>query len=191
VRDLFLSTEEPVNPFHFAGRSLVWVGLSIWGWRFITTPLETNYTGESFLHLVHLPFHEAGHVLFAPFGPFMSILGGSLGQVLMPVVCLFTLLLKTRDPFGASVALWWTAESVMDLAPYINDARSLDLLLLGGFTGKEVDAHDWNNLLSMLGWLEYDHRLAHLAYGIGTLFMVIALAWGAWVLRRQYGRLDW
>ncbi|MBX3236839.1 MAG: hypothetical protein KF814_11855 [Nitrospiraceae bacterium] len=191
LKELLSTVEESVNPFYFAGRVLVFLLLAAWGWRFITTPLETNYTGESFLHLINLPFHEAGHLLFMPFGEFMTILGGSLGQILMPVVCLVTFLVKTRDPFGASVALWWTAENFMDLAPYINDARALDLLLLGGFTGKEVDAHDWNNLLTLLGWLEYDHRLAHLSYGFGTLLMMIALMWGAWLLGRQYQRLDW
>ena len=191
VEDWLLTTEESVNPFHFVGRVLVFFLLALWGWRFITTPLDTNHTGESLLHLVNLPFHEAGHLLFIPFGRFMTILGGSLGQILMPLVCLGTFLLKTRDPFGGSVALWWTAENFMDVAPYINDARAMDLLLLGGFTGKEVDAHDWNNLLTMLGWLEYDHGLAKLSYGIGTGLMVLALVWGAMLLCRQYRRLDW
>jgi len=191
VKELLSCVEESVNPFYFAGRVLVFLLLAGLGWRFIATPLETNYTGESFLHLINLPFHEAGHLLFMPFGEFMTILGGSLGQILMPFVCFVTFLVKTRDPYGASVALWWTAENLMDLSPYINDARALDLLLLGGFTGKEVDAHDWNNLLTMLGWLEYDHRLAHLSYGTGTLLMMVALMWGAWLLGRQYQRLDW
>ena len=191
TRDWLLTTEESVNPFHFAGRVLVFLLLAIWGWRFITTPLETNYTGDSFLHLVNLPFHEAGHLLFMPFGRFMTILGGSLGQILMPLVCLVTFIIKTRDPFGGSVALWWTAENFMDVAPYINDARAMDLILLGGFTGKEVDAHDWNNLLTMLGWLQYDHSLAKLAYGIGTVLILLALLWGAMLLTRQYRRLDW
>lgn len=83
-------------------------------------------------------------------------------------------MLKTRDPFGGSVALWWTAENFMDVAPYINDARAMELILLGGFTGQEVDAHDWNNLLTMLGWLQHDHRLAQLSYGIGTTLMLVA-----------------
>ena len=191
LEEWLLVTEESVNPFYFAGRVLVVLLLTWWGWWLITTPLETNYTGESFLHLINLPFHEAGHLIFIPFGRFMTILGGSLGQILMPVACLVTFLVKTRDPFGGSVALWWTAENFMDVAPYINDARAMDLILLGGFTGKEVDAHDWNNLLTMLGWLEYDHRLAHFAYGLGTVLMVVSWLWGAWLLRRQYQRLDW
>jgi len=111
------------------------------------------------------------------------------GQVLMPLICLGTFLIKTRDPFGASVCLWWTAESIMDVAPYINDARDMDLMLLGGVTGKETDGHDWNNILSMLGWLEYDHRLAHLAYNVGILLMLVSFAWGGWILLRHYRRL--
>lgn len=170
------------------GRGLVFVLMVWWGLKFIVTPLETNYTGESFLHLINLPFHEAGHLIFSPFGRFMMILGGSLGQVLMPLVCLGTFLVKTRDPFGGSVALWWTAESLMDVAPYINDARAMDLMLLGGVTGKETDGHDWNNLLTMLGWLPWDHRLAHLAYNLGIVLMLASFAWGGWLLLRHYRR---
>lgn len=171
------------------GRVAVLTAMIWWGWKFITTPLETNYTGESFLHLINLPFHETGHVIFVPFGRFMTILGGTLGQILMPIVCLGTFLVKTRDPFGASVALWWTAESMMDVAPYIDDARAMDLLLLGGVTGKETDGHDWNNILTMLDLLEWDHWLAHLTYNVGILLMLASFVWGGIILLRQYRRL--
>jgi hypothetical protein len=188
ARQWLIESDTTTDSLTFYGRALLWIVLVGWGLKFTVTPLETNYTGESFLHLVNLPFHEAGHVLFMPFGRFLMILGGSLGQVLMPFICLIALLVQTRDPFGASVALWWTAESIMDVAPYINDARALDLLLLGGVTGKETDGHDWNNILTMLGWLEYDHRLAHLAYHVGTFLMLVSVVWGAALLRRQWRR---
>jgi hypothetical protein len=32
--------------------------------------------------VINLPFHEAGHILFSPFGDFLMTLGGSLTQVL-------------------------------------------------------------------------------------------------------------
>lgn len=174
----------------FYGRAVVFVAMVWWGWAFMTTPLETNYTGESFLHLINLPFHEAGHVVFTPFGRFMTVLGGTLGQILMPIICLGTFLIKTRDPFGASVALWWTAESLMDIAPYIDDARALDLMLIGGVTGKETDGHDWNNILTMLDLLEWDHQLAHLTYNIGILLMLGSFLWGGALLLRHYRRLS-
>jgi hypothetical protein len=183
-----IESDTTTDSMTFYGRAAVYLLLVWWGCSFIIAPLEANYTGESILHLVNLPFHEAGHVVFAPLGRFMMILGGTLGQVLMPVFCLGTFLVKTRDPFGASVALWWTAESVMDVAPYINDARALELILLGGVTGKETDGHDWNNLLTMLGWLEYDHRLAQLAQALGILLMLASFAWGGVILWRHYQR---
>ena len=190
AKEWLVDSDQSADSMTFAGRGVLFLLLLWWGKTFILRPLETNYTGESFFHLINLPFHEAGHLIFMPLGRFMMILGGSLGQVLMPLVCLTTFLVKTRDPFGASVALWWTAESFMDLAPYIDDARALDLLLLGGVTGKETDGHDWNNILTMLGWLESDHRLAHLAYNIGIALMLASFAWGGLLLLKQYRRLS-
>lgn len=190
AKQWLIESDTTADSMTFYGRAAVFAAMVWWGWTFIVTPLETNYTGESFLHLINLPFHEAGHVIFAPFGRFMTFLGGSLGQILMPIICLGTFLVQTRDPFGASVALWWTAESLMDIAPYINDARTMDLLLIGGVTGKETDGHDWNNILTMLGWLEYDHRLAHLAYNLGIMLMLVSLAWGGALLLLHYRRLS-
>ncbi|HMS84132.1 MAG TPA: hypothetical protein PKD12_10815 [Nitrospira sp.] len=189
AKQWLIESDQTTDSMTFYGRAVVFVALAWWGWTFITTPLETNYTGESFLHLINLPFHEAGHIIFILFGRFMTILGGTLGQVLMPMICLGTFLIKTRDPFGAAVALWWTAESLMDIAPYINDARALDLMLIGGVTGKETDGHDWNNILTMLNLLEWDHRLAHLTYNVGIVLMLASFAWGGILLLRHYRRL--
>jgi len=182
--------EERVNLFFFAGRVLVYVLLVFWGMKFIVTPMETNYVGAHFMHLINLPFHEAGHLVFSPFGRFMTVLGGSLGQLLMPLICAGAFLFYNQNAFGASVALWWFAESLMDLAPYINDARDLQLILLGGVTGQEVEGHDWEYLLTNVGWLKYDHTLAHAAYNIGALVMALAFLWGAYLLYRQFQNLD-
>jgi len=190
AKQWLIESDTTTDSMTFYGRAALLVVLVWWGWKFITTSLETNYTGESFLHLINLPFHEAGHVIFIPFGRFMTILGGSLGQVLMPMICLGTFLVRTRDPFGAAVALWWTAESLMDIAPYINDARALDLMLIGGVTGKETDGQDWSNILTMLNLLEWDHRLAHLTYNVGVLLMLGSFLWGGVLLLNHYRRLS-
>lgn len=163
-------------------RLVLLAGLAIWTLRFAAQPMAVAAT--SVLHLVNLPFHEAGHILFMPFGRFMTALGGSLTQVLVPLVCAVALLRQTRDPFGASVALWWCGQNFLDLAPYIDDARALQMVLLGGRTGAEVEGHDWEAILGQLGWLHLDHALARSARAIGLLVMVAALAWGLAVLRR-------
>lgn len=180
---------EPVepNPLIIAGKALMLLLLTVWSFKFICASIESNVVGGSFMHLVNLPFHEAGHIIFSPFGRFMHVLGGTLGQLLMPTVCLGVLLLRTRDPFGAAAALWWLAESFMDIAPYINDARALKLILLGGVTGRDVaDYHDWEYLLRTLGLLKMDHALARLAQGIGIVLMIGALLWAAAVLWTQF-----
>ncbi len=109
---------------------------AIWGGKLVFAGIDSNAAGESLLHLVNLPFHEAGHVIFRPFGRFMTSLGGTLGQLLIPLVCLAILLLKSRDPFGAAVCLWWFGENFLDIAPYLNDARAGVLPLLGAIPGK-------------------------------------------------------
>ncbi len=191
VRGLLLAVEPSVNPLYFAGRMIAYAILLSWGWQFIVTPMETNYVGESFMHLINTPFHEAGHLLFSPFGRFLQVLGGSLGQILMPLICAGAFLFKNRDAFGASVALWWTAQNFMDVAPYINDARALELILLGGVTGKDVeDYHDWEQILGWMGWLEYDHTIAHASYNLGIVLMLLAFSWGGYVLYLQWKRLE-
>jgi hypothetical protein len=185
--ELFFPVDPEAGNFSLAGRALILLVLFFWGLMFVFSSIGSNYSGQSFLHLVNLPFHEAGHILFRLFGRFLATMGGSLTQLLVPLLCLLTFLLKTRDAFGASVCLWWLGENLIDLAPYINDARDLNLVLLGGVTGKDVDDfHDWEFILRKLGLLEYDHLLAKTAHVIGALLMTCAVCWGGYLLLKQF-----
>jgi len=187
LKELLFSVQPETNILFLIGRILVLLVMIIWGMKFIFSSLASNYSGNSFMHLVNLPFHEAGHMLFRMFGQFMMMLGGSLTQLLVPFICLVAFLVKTRDTFAASVSLWWLGQSLIDLAPYINDARKLQLMLLGGVTGRDVeDFHDWEFILRNLGLLEYDHLLARTAHLSGALFIICALLWGGYILRMQY-----
>ena len=169
------------------GRGVLYLGVLIWSWPFITQPIGTAAM-NSFLHGANLAFHEAGHILFLPFGAFLTSLGGSLMQLAVPVVCLVALVRQNKDAFGGSLALWWTGENLLDLAPYVADARALELVLLGGFTGREVDGHDWEAILTTLGWLAYDRTLGQTAHWLGVAVIVGALVWGGGVLAVQLRR---
>ena len=184
--ELWLGAPGTAGPIALTGRAVLLGLLALLTAGFLRNGLNAEYLGGSFLHLVNLPFHEAGHVLFSPFGRFIMTLGGSLLQVAIPFVCAVVFLTKTRDPFGASAAAWWAGQNLMDLAPYIADARALQLVLLGGHTGAEVEGHDWEYILQTLGWLHRDIALGRASFGLGALLMVAALAWGAAVLVRQY-----
>jgi hypothetical protein len=190
-KGLLFAVKGPIPPVVYGGRLLVYLGLLVWGWKFLSTPMESNYMDESFMHLINLPFHEAGHLMFRPMGRFLHVLGGTLGQLLMPLICAGALLIQNRDAFGAAVGLWWFAESALDVAPYIDDARALDLVLLGGVTGKDVENyHDWQQILGMLGWLQYDHAIAHTVSTVGSLFMILACVWAGYMLLLQFKHLD-
>ena len=163
------------------GRGLLLLLLVLW-----TTALAGRVNAErvtsSFLHLPNLVFHEAGHFLFLPFGRFMTVLGGSLTQVLVPLVCAAAFLREPRDRFAAAVAIWWAGENLLDVAPYIDDARALKLVLLGGHTGAEVKGHDWEYLLNAMGMAHRDHAIAAAVQTVGNLTMLAAIVWGAVVL---------
>lgn len=179
--------DRPVDPLRFWGQCALWAAFAAWGLRLVWMEMDGNAMGGSFMHTVDLMFHEAGHLIFSPFGRFMSVLGGSLMQVLMPLAVLATFLIKNRDPFAASFGLWWTGQSLMDVAIYINDARAMTLTLLGGGTGRDRPGmHDWNNLLSWTGLLEYDTALAWMVDVTGEATVLLAIAWGGWVLRQQH-----
>jgi hypothetical protein len=145
----------------------------------------------SFMHAVNLVFHEAGHVVFRPFGDFMTVLGGSLFQLIVPLVVAAAFLLKNRDPFGASVGVWWLGVSFKDLAPYIYDASRLVMPLLGGVTGADVPGyHDWNNILRRLDLLWADHLVAKWSDCAGAALIAAFMVWGGYVLYREYRNLD-
>ncbi len=177
---------DPLAGVARAGRAALLLGLAVWTWQFARLPMGAGVM-SSVLHLPDLVFHEAGHVLFSPFGRFMTVLGGSLSQVLVPVV-LGIALLRQRDAFGASVCAWWAGENLLDLAPYVADSRALQLVLLGGHTGAEVEGHDWEYLLTTLGWLQHDRALGLAFHRVGLLVMVGALAWGLWAVARGGAR---
>ncbi len=61
----------------------------------------------------------------------------------------------------------------------------MQLVLLGGKTGAEVDGHDWEYLLTELGWLRFDRTLGLGAHRLGLTMMAGALIWGAIYLARN------
>lgn len=168
-----------------AGRLVLLALLARWTCLVLVWPMRQDVVGSIFLHAISLPFHEAGHFFFAPFGDLMTSLGGSLMQVLVPAACLVAFLTTSFNPFGAAVMLWWAGENLVDVAIYINDARALQLVLLGGHTGDEVEGHDWEHILNATGLLHRDHQIAWTVHTIGALVMIAALLWAASVAVRD------
>lgn len=185
---LFFADAQRDSSLHLVWRGIVFVALTVWGWLIIFSYMDEYAFGEGFLHMINTPFHEAGHVIFRPFGQYMHSLGGTLGQLLMPLICMGTLLIKTRDPFGASVCLWWFGENFLDIAPYMADARALEQPLLGGNVGYKspYGFHDWEYLLTEIDMIEYDIIFAKISYVFGSIIILLSLIWAGYLLFKQY-----
>lgn len=178
---------EKTDEVAFWGRVALLAVLVVWGCSFMLAGIDWEKIGGSFLHNVNLAFHEFGHVLFRPLGRFMGILGGSLFQVLWPLVFVVAFSFHRHDNFAAAVCLWWCGQNFIDVSPYIADAPHRLLPLIGGM-GEE--AHDWGNLLTMTDSLDSAPSLANASFGMGTLLMLVSFVWAAWLLLEQYRRME-
>jgi hypothetical protein len=185
-RLFFINDKEDTVSVFFRG--IVLFGMAILSFKLITSTIASNYVGEIFLHTINLPFHEAGHVVFRPFGSFMTSLGGTLGQFIIPAICFYAFLFRNFNPFAAAVCFWWIGENFLDIAPYINDARAGELSLLGGNYGHSspYGFHDWEYILTESNFIRHDQTIANLSFFIGTVLMILSLVWAGLLLYRQY-----
>ena len=112
---------------------------------------------------INLAFHEAGHVLFSWGGEVLHFAGGTLGQLLFPL--LFAILFfARREIYAGLIMSFWFFQNGNNIARYIEDAIVMKLPLVGG------GIHDWN-------WLLTHFRLIHKCYDYGKVIRIISL-WG-------------
>ncbi len=185
ISEFLFNPPTRIDAVTYWSRIVLLVGFTVWGLILIAQDYRTGEIGSAFIHRPLLIFHEAGHVVFRMLGEWMMILGGSLGQLIMPAILCWALLVKNRDPFGASIGLWFFGVSLLDLAPYMFDALHPQLVLLSGMTGEE-GGHDWIFLFKSLGVLTKSQLIGGLVHKLGALVVLMALAWGALVLRLQH-----
>jgi hypothetical protein len=147
--------------------------MAVLGWQVLQRELNFDATSGAlrFIHGIDLVIHEAGHAFALILPRFFYILGGSALQVILPAVCALTFL-HQRHIASFAVALFWTGESVTDVAIYMADAKKQALPLLGG----DGTVHDWNHLLGQVHLLGWAPSLGRLTFGVGILLITAALA---------------
>jgi len=142
---------------------ILFVSLLLYG----SFTLYTNPGTWLFIQNANLIFHEAGHMLFMFFGDFVSILGGSLTELLIPL--LVTLhFLWYKKLFAAGFGLWWLSTALHSVGVYAGDARSQLLPLLGG----ESVIHDWTYILASLRLLRYDHVIENVFLSLSVVTLL-------------------
>jgi hypothetical protein len=130
-----------------------WCAFDLYQWHFIDG--------------VNLLIHEAGHVIFMPFGEFISIAGGSLFQLIVPAV--FAAYFFRRGQFySAALVLFWLGESMLNVAVYAGDALALQLPWIGG----EDSIHVWNHMLDRTGMLKSTREIAGFIRLCGTALII-------------------
>ncbi|NDQ57238.1 MAG: hypothetical protein GZ088_09220 [Acidipila sp.] len=130
------------------------------------------------LDYVNLVFHEAGHPLFSWFGYTLMILGGTLGELLVPSL-IGIYFYRQGETAGVAFCAFWFFENFLYIGTYMADARTLALPLVGS------GDHDWEILFGEWGLLVHDREIGGFTRRIGWLGMVCSMAWLAWMYVRN------
>ncbi|MSM40772.1 MAG: hypothetical protein GJT30_14240 [Geobacter sp.] len=141
-----------------------------------------NVDEASLLDRVDLIAHEAGHLLFGYFGEFMLVIGGTLGQLLVPVG-IGAYFVARREFFSATALLFWLGQNFLNISVYVKDAAAMELPMVSLGGGDVI--HDWNWLLLKFNILAWDQTIGNLVYGVGVLLIIVSIAGGCYFSREQ------
>jgi hypothetical protein len=117
-----------------------------------------------------LVIHEAGHVFFMFFGSYIHSAGGTLMQIILPLLIAWYFF-RNSYRLGVQVSLLWLGQNFINISVYAADARARALPLLGG----NKAGHDWHYMLGELNLLEYDQTVGYLFLGISIIVFITAL----------------
>jgi hypothetical protein len=184
LRDLWRSGWLPVSKAEAVGGMLFFV--------FFLGYAAGKQGGDfAFLDSGNAVVHEGGHALFSHFGEFMTVAGGTLLQLLVPLLLALAFYVR-RQPVGYALFLLIVFENLLYVSKYMADARarSLTYIAIGGgsFSGDEMpdpSLHDWYNLFSRFGVLNYDTRIAAVVFKLAWVGMIGTVLWFAWQCYRS------
>ena len=151
-------------------RTALTLVLAVYGWQCLRSPADYRW-----LDSLDLAIHETGHLVFAFGGETLTLLGGTLFQLLVPTAFVVALW-RQGDRHGATVPLWWLGQNCWNISVYIKDAQAQVLPLVGG------GEHDWAILLDQWGWLERDQAIGRAVFLLGMVLYGIALTAGWFLL---------
>ena len=121
----------------------------------------------------NLLFHEAGHPFFGLFGNTMGLYGGTLGQLIFPLVISIEFW-RRGATLSLAVGSLWFFENFFNIARYAADARAQVLPLVGG------GSHDWFNIFLRWGVLQHDVTIARAIATIGGAGIIATWLWVGW-----------
>lgn len=147
---------------------------------FLVTAMEHLRDPEkwSIISGVILGTHELGHVVFSPFPEWWTVAGGTILQLLAPIIVLIVLA-RQKEPIGVAIAGCWLAISLVNVAVYIGDASHGDLNLVS-IGGGDDATHDWTWLLDHANLIRSDQLIATRVRGAAWVTLGVSFVYGFW-----------
>jgi hypothetical protein len=127
-------------------------------------------TGFLFVDYVNLMIHEGGHFFFSWFGDTIRILGGTLGELIVPLLC-GTAFWWRRETSGVAFCSFWFFENFLYIGTYMSDARTSALPLVG------ADESDWTILFTQWRVLTHDQQIGQSMRMLGWFGMFATVGW--------------
>lgn len=144
------------------------------GYALFLLHLATDADGFPLTHPLNLVIHEGGHFLFGWFGATLGVLGGTLAEMLVPLL-LAVAFVRQRHAPGVAFCAFWMFHTFPGTAAYMADARTLALPLVGS------GDHDWELLFTQWNVLHLDRAIAAVVRVLGWTGMLTTVAWLAWI----------
>src|SRR5260370_29746772 len=133
-------------------------------------------SGFLILDYVNLIIHEGGHFFFSWFGETIHILGGTLGELIVPLLCAIYFFFQ-REAAGFAFSIFGFFENFPYIGAYMPDARTSVLPLVGS------DESDWTILFTQRGILAQDQKIGVIIRTLSYLGIHAITAWFAYRLR--------
>jgi len=162
---------KPVSRLAFFGWMAFYVLLLIF--------LAAHISSLTLLDNVHLPIHEAGHLLFGWFGETLGLWGGTILQLLVPALLAGAFVVR-GDALGTTFCAVAFFHSLTGVATYMIDALRRELTLVTVGAPADEAEHDWVHIFSNFGVLPHAIQIGTATRVIAWLGFLGTLAWFGW-----------
>ena len=125
----------------------------------------------------NLAIHEAGHPIVRIFSNRWEVYGGTIFQLLFPLLFVHHFW-RHRQTVGFAASGLWLGESLLNVARYMKDARAQQLPLVGG------GQHDWAEIFSRWNVLGSDVQIGRFFTLVAVSICLIAVGW-LWTMEHK------
>lgn len=141
--------------------------------------LAVHISSLTLLDNVHLPIHEAGHLLFGWFGETLGVWGGTILQLLVPALLVVAFVVR-GDLLGTTFCAFAFFHSLTGVATYMIDALRRELPLVTVGAPSDEAEHDWVHIFGNMGVLPHAIQIGTVVRLIAWLGFIATLAWFSW-----------